>query len=155
MIFEKPFPRRMLMGERPAPDPGRDEDPARGERPTPSPQGGDSADDLGGEACSVTPDWMDDAEWERFCATQAASDDEEPPDEDEAFYLDPDHGPQAHISVTEMTAQALAAGQEHAAMMARLLAAGVDGYAHRRGGPARARCLHRRGSCLRAGVRAG
>ncbi len=123
------------MGQRPAPDPGRDEDPARGQRPTPSPQGGDSADDRGGEACSVTPDWMDDAEWERFCATQAARDDEEPPDEDEAFYLDPDHGPQADISVTEMTAQALAAGEEHAAMMARLLAAGVDGYAHRRGDP--------------------
>ena len=122
------------MGQRPAPDPGRDEDPAQGHGPAPSPQGGDSAGDLGGEACTVTPDWMDDAEWERFCATQAAWD-EEPPDEDEAFYLDPDHGPQADISVKEMTPQALAAGEEHAARMARLLAAGVDGYAHRRGDP--------------------
>jgi hypothetical protein len=78
---------------------------------------------------------MDDAEWERNSATEAAWDGEEPPDEDEAFYLDPDHGPQADISIVEMTAQALAAGEEHAAMMARLLAAGVDGYAHRRGDP--------------------
>jgi hypothetical protein len=135
MIFEKPFLGRMLMGDRSAPDPGRDEDPARGQGPAPSPQSGDSAEDPGSQASAVTPDWMDDAEWERFCATRAARDDEEPPEEDEEFCPGPDHEPQADISADEMTAQALADGQEHAAMMARLRAAGLDGYAHHRGDP--------------------
>jgi hypothetical protein len=135
MIFEKPFLGRMLMGERPAPDPGRDEDPARDQGPDSSPRGEGTAEDPGSQASAATPDWMDDVEWQRFCATRAARDDEEPPEEDEESCLDPDHEPQADISADEMTAQALADGQEHAAMMARLRAAGLDGYAHHRGDP--------------------
>jgi hypothetical protein len=120
VIFEKPFLGRMLMGQRPAPDPGRDEDPARGQGPAPSPRGGDSAEDPDSQPGAVTPDWMDDAEWERFCATRAARDDKEPPDDDEESCPGPDHGPPAELSPAQMTAQALADGQEHAAMMARL-----------------------------------
>ena len=50
------------------------------------------------------------------------------------MYLDPDDGlPADPPEVT--TAQAQADGAEHAALMARLIAAGLDGYAHRRGAP--------------------
>ena len=72
----------------------------------------------------VTPDWMDEAEWTRYCAAG----DEDPPGEDEELYSDPQDG-----SLEVITAQAQADGAEHAALMARLIAAGLDGYAHRRG----------------------
>ncbi len=90
--------------------------PARDDDPGPDP------DALG----RVTPDWMDEAEWQRYCAAG----DEDPPGEDEELYLDPADGPLAAITEQARTDQA-----EHAALMARLIAAGLDGYAHRRGAP--------------------
>ena len=90
--------------------------PARDDDPGPDP------DALG----RVRADWMDEAEWQRYCAAG----DEEPPGEDEELYLDPADGPLA-----EITEQAQADGAEHAALLARLIAAGLDGYAHRRGAP--------------------
>ena len=61
--------------EPPQPPPGRPDEPDDGFR--------------GG-----TPDWIDDAEWQRMCAERAARDDaEEPPDPDEEFYSDPDSAP--------------------------------------------------------------
>ena len=74
----------------------------------------------------VTPDWMDEADWQRYCAEG----DEDPPGEEEELYADPQDGP-----LEAITAQAEADGAEHAALMARLIAAGLDGYAHRRGDP--------------------
>ena len=74
----------------------------------------------------VAPDWMDEADWRRYCAAG----DEDPPGVDEELYLDPADGPLAVI-----TEQARADEAEHAALMARLIAAGLDGYAHRRGAP--------------------
>ena len=98
----------------PAYGPGRDEDP-------------DRDFDWPGR---VTPDWMDEAEWQRYCA--AGNDDEE-------LYLNPeDDGPPADLAEVPLeviTAQAQTDGAEHAALMARLIAAGLDGYAHRRGAP--------------------
>ncbi len=93
----------------PACGPGRDEDP-------------DPDLDWPGR---VTPDWMDEAEWKRYCASG---------DDDAQVYLEPEDGlPADPPEVT--TAQAQADGAEHAALMARLIAAGLDGYAHRRGAP--------------------
>jgi hypothetical protein len=47
---------------------------------------------------------------------------------------DAEEGPPADPAEV-ITAQAQADGAEHAALMARLIAAGLDGYAHRRGAP--------------------
>ena len=58
--------------------------PARDDDPGPDP------DALG----RVTPDWMDEAEWQRYCAAG----DEDPPGEDEELYLDPADGPLAAIT---------------------------------------------------------
>ena len=69
----------------------------------------------------VTPDWMDEAEWKRYCA--AGNDDEE-------LYLDLEEGPPADLAEVPLeviTAQAQADGAEHAALMARLIEAGLDG----------------------------
>jgi hypothetical protein len=96
------------MDTEPASGPAGDEDPV------PDPDG----------PGPVTPDWMDEAEWQRYCA----GGDEDPPGEDEELYLDPAAG-----SLVGITAQARADGAEHEALMARLIAAGLDGYAHRRG----------------------
>ena len=76
-----------------------------------------------------TPDWMDEAEWKRYCATG----DEDPPGADEE--LDPEDGSTAEMPLEVITAQARADAAEHAALMARLIAAGLDGYAHHRGAP--------------------
>ena len=90
--------------------------PARDDDPVPDPAG----------PGRVTPDWMDEAEWQRYCATG----DDDPPGEDEELYLDPVDGP-----LSAITAQAQADAAEHESLMARLIAAGLDGYAHRRGAP--------------------
>ena len=92
---------------------------------------------LGWPLCGVTPDWADEAEWARMCA--ARGDEPEPPDPEEEFYADPDHGAPGEweelaAEVLAVRAQA-AAGQE--ARRARLIAAGLDGDAHRRGAPPR------------------
>ncbi len=76
-----------------------------------------------------TPDRMDEAEWKRYCATG----DEDPPGADEE--LDPEDGSAAELPLEVITAQARADAAEHAALMARLIAAGLDGYAHYRGAP--------------------
>ena len=92
---------------RPACGPGRDEDP-------------DPDLDRPGR---VTPDWMDEGEWKRYCAAG---------DDDEDCYLDPEDGlPADPAGVT--AAQAQADGAEHEALMVRLIAAGLDGYGHRCG----------------------
>ena len=69
---------------------------------------------------------MDEAEWKRYCAAG---------DDDEEFYLDRRMPPPAEMPLEAITAQAQADGAEHAALMARLIEAGLDGYAHRRGAP--------------------
>src|SRR5690349_20372521 len=87
---------------------------------------------------SVTPDWLTDEDWELLCASHSATEAEAEPlaedeDEDPDSCVPPDW---AELSVAEITAQARADGAGHAAMMARMLAAGLeDGYAHRRGDP--------------------
>ncbi len=79
----------------------------------------------------VTPDWADEAEWERMCA--ARGDEPEPPDPDEDFG-DPGQG--APADWEEVPAEMSAArAAEYAAWKARLVAAGLDGWAHRRGDP--------------------
>ena len=99
------------MDTEPASGPAPDEDPVPG------------SDGPG----RVTPDWMDEArmdetEWKRYCAAG----DEDPPGEAEEDYPDPED---------DLTEQAQTDGAEHAALMARLIAAGLDGYAHHRGAP--------------------
>jgi hypothetical protein len=94
------------MDTEPASGPAPDEDPVPG------------SDGPG----RVTPDWMDEAGWKRYCAAG----DEDPPGEAEEDYPDLED---------DLTEQAQTDGAEHAALMARLIAAGLDGYAHRRGAP--------------------
>jgi Domain of unknown function (DUF222) len=85
---------------------------------------------------SVTPDWVTDEDWELLCASHAVTEVETglpAEDDDPDSCVPPDW---AKWSVAEITAQAEADGAAHAAMMARLLAAGLeDGYAHRAGDP--------------------
>jgi hypothetical protein len=83
---------------------------------------------------SVTPDWVTDEDWELICASHADSGEPDPDwDDDPDSCVPPDW---AELSVAEITAQAGADGAGHAALMARLLAAGLeDGYAHRAGDP--------------------
>ena len=64
-----------------------------------------------------TPDWMDEAEWKRYCATG----DEDPPGTDEE--LDPEDGSAAEMPLEVITAQARVDAAEHTALMARLIAA--------------------------------
>jgi hypothetical protein len=113
---------RWFMAQDPAPAAGQDGEPA-----------------LPG---AVTPDWVDDEEWELICASQAAAADDEPdmPEDDwDSWAADSEDGAApdwAEVSPQELTARAEADGAEHAALMARLLAAGLGGgYAHRRGEP--------------------
>jgi hypothetical protein len=115
--------------------------PPSGPVPSAPVTGGGLAPDLDDPMRGATPDWVDDAEWARMCADWAArDDDEEPADPVEAFYADPDCGPPPdweQPSPEEFTAQAEADTAEDAALMARLLAAGLDGYAHDRARPPR------------------
>src|SRR6202522_4235366 len=74
---------------------------------------------------------MDDEEWARV-GDQIATRDDGPPDGEESgadpedFYAEP---------VAEVTAEAEADGAEDAAIMARMVAAGLGGWAHHRGDP--------------------
>jgi hypothetical protein len=87
----------------------------------------------------VTPDWVDDRDWALICAARA--DDDGPGmdgDEWDSWAADLEDGPPpdcAEVSVEELTVRAEADGTAHAALMARRLAAGGDGYAHHRGEP--------------------
>ena len=131
------------MAQEPVPGAGRDGEPV-----PPGPRGPGPGGD--GE---VTPDWIDDAEWELICASRTAEDEPDFVREDwDAGGADPEDGPPADwagVSLEELTAQAEADGSEHSALMGRLLAAGVgDGYAHRAGEPPVPGCspVRRRGS---------
>ena len=104
----------------------------------PSPGGdgcdGSGSDDLGWPLCGVTPDLVDEAEWARMCA--GLGEEPEPPDLEEEFYADPDHG--APGQWEELPPEVLAArAAEEEARRARLIAAGLEGDAHRRGAPPR------------------
>jgi hypothetical protein len=118
----------------PAPDPGRDD------------RSGDPLQDdaAGWRLLPSRPDPLDDEEWERICA--ARGDEDEPGDEDEEWYADPNSGPPpelAGVPVAMIFAQAEADGAEEAALTAMAIEAGIcrDGYAHRRG------ALHVTGPC--------
>ncbi len=105
--------------------------------PSPGRPGASGPDDPGWPLRGVTPDWVDDAEWARMCAVRGQE--PEPPDLDEEFYADPDHGAPGvweELAPEAVTARAEAAAEE-AALRARLIAAGLDGDAHRRGAPPR------------------
>ncbi len=84
----------------------------------------------------VTPDWMDDADWERACAARV--DDECLPGEDMEWFSDPGCGPPpelAGVPFEVLAAQIDADGAEDAAATARMIELGVcrEGYAHRPG----------------------
>ena len=105
--------------------------------PPPGRPGAPGSQSPGWPLQGVTPDWVDDAEWERMCA--ARGDEPEPPDPDEEFFNDPDHGPPGvwEELAPEVLAARAAEAAEEAALRARLIAAGLDGDAHRRGAPPR------------------
>ncbi len=65
------------MDTRPASGPARDDEPAP------------DSDSPG----RVTPDWMDEADWQRYCAAG----DDDPPGEDEELYPDPEDGAPAQV----------------------------------------------------------
>src|ERR1700691_1062363 len=98
--------------------------------PPPTPPGRPGQDGDGGQPV-VAPDWMNDEEWARIC-DQIADRDDGPADGEE---FDADPGDWYPESVAEVTAQAEADGAEDAAIMARLVAAGLGGWAHHRGDP--------------------
>ena len=105
--------------------------------PSPGSPGASGSESPGWPPRGVTPDWIDDSEWERMCAVRG--DEPEPPDPEEEFYADPDHGAPGQweeLPPEAVTARTKAAAEE-AALRARLIAAGLDGDAHRRGAPPR------------------
>ncbi len=61
-----------------------DREPSPGRPGAPGPEG------PGWPLRGVTPDWVDEAEWARMCA--GSGEEPEPPDPEEEFYADPDHG---------------------------------------------------------------
>jgi hypothetical protein len=86
----------------------------------------------------VSPDWLDDADWQRACA--ASADAKCPAGEDAEWFSDLDDGPPpelADIPFEVLAAQVDADGAEDAAATARMIELGVcrDGYAHRPGAP--------------------
>src|ERR1700678_4260924 len=106
-----------------AEDPHRKEGPV--DREPPQPPAGAPADDSDKGLPVVVPDWMDDEEWARIC-DQIADRDDGPPAGEE-FDADPeDWYPE---SVAEVTAEAEADGAQDAAIMARMVAAGLGGWA--------------------------
>ena len=116
------------MAPEPAPGTGRDEDPV----PYVPVPGRVRLAGVG----MVTPDWMDDADWQRSCA--AREDEECLPHEDAEWFSDPDCGapPElADIPFEVLAAQVDADGAADAAVTARMIELGVcrEGYAHRPG----------------------
>ena len=105
--------------------------------PSPGRPGASGPEGPGWPLRGATPDWADAAEWERMCAGRGQE--PEPPDPEEEFYADPDHG--APGQWEELPPEAVAARAqglaEEAALRARLIAAGLEGDAHRRGAPRR------------------
>src|SRR6202522_2661971 len=101
------------------------------DREPPQPPPARPADDRDEGQPVVAPDWMDDEEWARICDQIADRDDGPPAGEEsgadpEDWYAEP---------VAEVTAEAEADGAEDAAIMARMVAAGLGGWAHHRGDP--------------------
>src|SRR5271154_6191143 len=93
------------------------------DRDPPQPSPARPADDGDGGQSVVTPDWADDEDWARICDQIAARDDG--PSDGEEFDADPeDWYPE---SVAEVTAEAEADGVEEAAVMDRMVAAGLGG----------------------------
>jgi hypothetical protein len=87
---------------------------------------------------TVTPDWVNDAEWERICGSRTVEDEPEGLGEDwDAWDPGPEDGPPpewAEVDLAAFAAQAEAEGAEHDAVMRRLVAAGAgDGFAHAAG----------------------
>ena len=127
------------MAPGPAPGEGRDDGPVPG---VPVPEGAPP-----GGAGVVTPDWLDDADWQQSCAARA--DEECPAGEVAEWFPDPDCGPPpglAGVPFGVLAAQVDADGAADAAVTARMIGRGVcrEGYAHRPGagrviGPAAAR----------------
>ena len=105
--------------------------------PSPPRPGASGPEGPGWPLRGVTPDWVDDGEWARMCA--GLGEEPEPPDLEEEFYADPDHGaPGVWQELPPEAAAARAqAAAEQEARRARLIAAGLDGDAHRRGDPPR------------------
>src|ERR1700677_4500966 len=101
------------------------------DREPPQPPAGRPADDSDRGQPVVAPDWMDDEEWARVC-DQIADRDDGPPDGEESDADPEDWYPEP---VAEVTAEAEADGAEDAAIMARMVAAGLGGWAHHRGDP--------------------
>src|SRR6202522_17104 len=101
------------------------------DREPPQPPPGRPADDSDEGQPVVAPDWMDDEEWARIC-DQIADRDDGPADGEESG-ADPEDW--YAESVAEVTAEAEADGAEDAAIMARMVAAGLGGWAHHRGDP--------------------
>ena len=116
------------MAPGPAPGEGRDDGPVPG---VPVPEGAPP-----GGAGVVTPDWLDDADWQQSCAARA--DEECPADEVAEWFPDPDCGPPpglAGVPFGVLAAQVDADGAADAAVTARMIGRGVcrEGYAHRPG----------------------
>src|ERR1700686_448165 len=88
--------------------------------PGPGGPGPEGPEEAGWPLRGVTPDWADAAEWERMCA--ARGDEPEPPDPDEEFFTDPDHGAPAQWQYVPAE-RAAAQAREYAALRARLIAA--------------------------------
>jgi hypothetical protein len=142
------------MTPQPAPGAGQDKDPAphvpapgagQGDDPAPRvpvPGGAPPTPPTPPAAAGVlTPDWLDDADWQAACASHR--DDECPADEDDQdaeWFADPDHGPPpelADLPFEVLAAQIEADAAADVAATARMIELGVcrKGYAHRPGAP--------------------
>jgi hypothetical protein len=127
------------MTPQPTPGAGQDGDPAP---QAPAPGGTPRVPAPAGTPVAVgvvTPDWMDEAEWQHACASRP--DNECPPgedDQDAEWFADPDHGPPpelAGVPFEVLAAQIEADAAADAAATARMIELGVcrEGYAHRPG----------------------
>ncbi len=125
------------MDPEPAPGAGRNDHPVPGaSAPGASPHVPPPAAVPLAGAAVVTPDWMDDEDWQRSCAP--GQDDDSLRDEDLEWFDDPDCGapPElAGLPFEVLAAQTDADGAADAAATARMIALGVcrEGYAHRPG----------------------
>jgi hypothetical protein len=136
------------MAPQPTPGAGRDDDsvphvpaPGAGQGADSVPRGPAPGDRPPAAPGVVTPDWLDEAEWQHACASRR--DDECPPDEDDQdaeWFADPDYGPPpelADLPFEVLAAQIEADAAADAEATARMIELGVcrDGYAHRPGAP--------------------
>src|ERR1700691_5734675 len=101
------------------------------DREPPQPPPGSPGEDGDVSQPVGVPDWVDDEGGARIC-DQIADRDDGPPDGEESDADPEDWYPEP---VAEVTAQAEADGAEEAAIMDRMVAAGLGGWAHHRGDP--------------------